>query len=84
MIAMDNLQGFNPPLTDEQIAENLAWNAVAREMNNRLNPSLPGPPRWDRERLGISPIPTHNQAGQLLPLEERWDPMTGRYYGDPA
>ena len=79
---MNDLPGLNPALTDEQIAENRAWNVRAREMNRHLNPVLPGLSRWDREMLGCPPIATHNQAGQLLPREERWDPLTGRFYGD--
>lgn len=83
---MNDLPGLNPPLTDEQIAENRAWSARAREQDRLLNAAntLAGLSRWDRERLGVPPIATHNQAGQLLPREQRWDPNTGRYYGDES
>lgn len=62
----------------EEFVEN-AERAIAR-----LGNTLLGLSRWDRERLGVPPIATHNQAGQLLPREQRWDPLTGRYYGDES
>lgn len=62
---MTDLPGFNPPLTDEQIAENVALQAKARlddwlAHSPILGPSMPGLSAWDRFVLGLSPEYTHD------------------------